>query len=347
MLLDTCPNCNIPLSFFNFCCGSDVQKESICLNCDYCSYTFLEHESMISRIKKLLGSNKKFIVNCHDQIAIENFDGADDGHYNTGTTVKLTGNTYPYTLAKAPSLEEIRAELNKKYELKLDNIVGFDDIKNLIRETVNVKNKKKVNLLIAGYPGTAKTVFLLSIKDELEQQGANCHYIDCANLTGAGIMDLILTVYVNDRKKIDFLLLDEIDKVDTNHQRSFLNMLQTGIVKSTKKSDMRETKTNFSAIATANDINKIYKALFDRFLCVYVPAYDRDQFFSIGEAILQKKYHFSKNFAKIMTLKVWQTSRSMRRIDDIATLITDEPNDQMRLEKLELVIQTLEKRKIS
>jgi Mg-chelatase subunit ChlI len=286
---------------------------------------------MIQRIKLLLNKDPKvnFFVTCTDQI-IENYD-----HHN----VTL--------LMQAPSQEQIQQEANKKFNLNLDNIIGFDDIKRLMRQVINVHNKKKVNFLIAGYPGTAKTVFLLSAKDELEPQGAKCEYIDCSNLTGAGIMDYILTAYVDEHRKIDYLLLDEIDKVDNRDQKKFLNMLQTGIVKNTKRFDKRETRINFVPIATANDLNRVYKPLFDRFITVYVPKYTKDQFFSIGEQILKKKYLFSEPVAKQIILKVWQADNgSMRRIDDLAILLKAESTDQLKIERLNDIVKTLEDRKL-
>jgi hypothetical protein len=334
LIFEKCPNCSGPLTFFNFSCGSEIEQEYLCLSCRYCSYTFNNHNDIVKKIISLLSNNTRFYVTCNN-----------DFIYNWNPDYKNDNTTL---IKQGPTIEQIQQELNKNYVLKLDNIIGFDDIKHLMRQVINVKNiKKKVNMLIGGYPGTAKTVFLLSAKDELEAQGLLCHYIDCANLTGPGIMDYILTIYVNKKQKIDVLLLDEIDKVDIEHQRSFLNMLATGIVKSTKKTDQRETIVSMKTIATANDLENIYKALFDRFMCVYVPKYSKDQFFYIGETVLKKKYGYSEQIAKLMTLRLWDLDLgSLRRIDDLALLLKDEIGDQVKTEQLDIIINTLKNRKL-
>ncbi len=349
MIIDSCPNCNGELSLFDFSCGSDISKECICLSCDYCSYIFTD-DKMVGKIKDLLLHPKKayssqngrvveitqkFIVTCNDEI-IENHvrDNKDAENENT------------ILLRKAPSVEEIQEQINKKYTLELNNIIGFDDIKRLLRQVINIKNKKRVHLLIGGHPGTGKTVFLLSAKDELEPQGLKCDYLDCSNLTGAGLLDHILTIYVNENRKIDVLLLDEIDKTDIDDQKKFLNVLQTGIAKNTKRYDKRSAQVSITAIATANDIHKIYKPLLDRFTSVYIPKYTKEQFFNIGDIILKKKYNLSQYVRQTLLLKLWQVDGSMRRVDDLGILIKDEPTDSIKIEKFQDIINTLISRTI-
>jgi hypothetical protein len=263
--------------------------------------------------------------------------------YNWSSDVK---NENTILLKKAEPIEKIQEDLNKIYDLKLDNIVGFDDIKRLMRQVINVRDKKKVHLCILGYQGTAKTVFLLSAKDELEPQGLKCDYLDCSNLTGSGLLDHILTIYVDENRTIDVLLLDEIDKTDIDDQKKFLNVLQTGIAKNLKRYDKRSANVSITAIATANDIDRIYPPLLDRFTSVYVPKYTKEQFFEIGNIILKNKFQYSEYVRQTVLLKIWQIDGSMRRLDDLARLLKREQTDKLKVDRFNDIINTLLTRKL-
>ena len=62
-----------------------------------------------------------------------------------------------------------------KIKINWDPVIGYDSIKNLINAVLKNKNVKKTHLLIAGSPGTSKTVFLKTIEQSLLQQSYNVH----------------------------------------------------------------------------------------------------------------------------------------------------------------------------
>jgi holliday junction DNA helicase RuvB len=93
-------------------------------------------------------------------------------------------------------------------KIEFDNIHGFDDIKDILRRALDVEDN--YNLLFAGPPASAKTLFVLGILD-MRKDGV---YFDGSNTTNR-----ILDVLEEERPKI--ICIDELDKMP----RTFQNQL--------------------------------------------------------------------------------------------------------------------------
>ena len=104
-----------------------------------------------------------------------------------------------------------------------DDIVGLDDLKAVIMKCI--KTEEPINVLLCGPPASAKTLFLLAINKELE----NCYFIDGTNASGAGMVD-----YLFAHKETQIIAIDELDKLKKSDQTALLNLLETGILTSTK-----------------------------------------------------------------------------------------------------------------
>jgi hypothetical protein len=64
--------------------------------------------------------------------------------------------------------------------------------------------------------------FLKTIESSLLTQGYNVHYLDATALSSSGIIEYMFTNDV-------YCLLDELDKLEKEHQSVFLNLLETVI----------------------------------------------------------------------------------------------------------------------
>jgi holliday junction DNA helicase RuvB len=93
-------------------------------------------------------------------------------------------------------------------KIEFDNIHGFDDIKDILRRALDAEDN--YNLLFAGPPASAKTLFVLGILD-MRKDGV---YFDGSNTTNR-----ILDVLEEERPKI--ICIDELDKMP----RTFQNQL--------------------------------------------------------------------------------------------------------------------------
>jgi replication-associated recombination protein RarA len=98
-----------------------------------------------------------------------------------------------------------------------DTIVGYDDVKNIVRRALD--SEESFNLLLRGEPASSKTLFLLEVA---KQKGAV--FLDCTNTTSR-----ILDVLEQERPKI--ILFDELDKMGRVFQNQLLNFIESGHIK--------------------------------------------------------------------------------------------------------------------
>ena len=215
----------------------------------------------------------------------------------------------------------------ENYTIKLDNIIGYEGIKRKLRKVINHKGRKKINILIVGAPGTSKTVFLKSLESELIPQGCNYHYIDAATMTKRGLLD-----YIFDNDDIEILAIDEIDKVDKDHQSIFLNMLETGVLQTTSFKNIRRKEVkSMITIATGNYLEKIIEPVRTRFLTFYLRAYTKEEYLSICANMLVKKYDYiDKELAQYIAIETYNNIKpiNMHDADRIGNLIRESPTKE-------------------
>ncbi len=221
-------------------------------------------------------------------------------------------------------------ELKPVVKIVIDwsKIIGYDSIKSILDRTLNpeTQGKKRIHILLCGSPGTSKTVFLLTILDGLKKLGLNAHYLDATTLSSSGVLEYMFT---ND---MDYCLLDELDKLDKEHQATFLNTLENGILQETKhKRIRRKEMKNCLFIVTANYRDKILEPLFTRMLTLLIPKYTKEQFYAIGTQLLSQQYSKTKDIAYYITDQVWKiyTERrheepNLRVARDIAILTNND-----------------------
>src|SRR5436309_8063894 len=82
-----------------------------------------------------------------------------------------------------------------------DEIIGHDQIKKLFQMATT--SNEPTHILLTGPPASAKTMFLLSLRQHLK----STYFFDGSNTTKAGIIDYLL------ENKLRYLLIDEIDKM--------------------------------------------------------------------------------------------------------------------------------------
>jgi replication-associated recombination protein RarA len=157
------------------------------------------------------------------------------------------------------------------------SVYGYPDIKKLLmRAIITLDN---VNILLSGPPASSKTVFLLEMMKGLR----NAYFIDCTNATGAGLVD---SLFNND---IQYLLLDEVEKMSKKDQNVLLNVIETGILAETKISKTRTKQTkNLKVFATNNNIDALSHPLRSRFVKFHLPEYTYNQFCEIAKNYLTR-----------------------------------------------------------
>jgi replication-associated recombination protein RarA len=83
-----------------------------------------------------------------------------------------------------------------------------------------IVSRESISILLCGPPASSKTIFLMEMMKGLD----NICYIDCTNTTGAELIDKLLS------NNIQYLLLDEIEKMSKRDQNVLLNVIETGML---------------------------------------------------------------------------------------------------------------------
>jgi tetratricopeptide (TPR) repeat protein len=120
-------------------------------------------------------------------------------------------------------------------QVEFGNIVGYDDIKDLVRCALD--SNENYNLLLCGPPASAKTLFLLGILEC--RRGV---YFDGSNTTNR-----ILDVLQRQRPKVT--CIDELEKMPRNFQNQLLNFLESGRIKvdqQRRSYDLGELKPDYA-----------------------------------------------------------------------------------------------------
>lgn len=159
------------------------------------------------------------------------------------------------------------------------NIIGYDDVKKAFM--LFEESEESANCLLDGPPGCAKSLFIQAIRDK----NKDSFYVFAGNASGIGMLD-----QMNERKKTTHLLIDEIDGLRANDQKALLNLLEEGILQSTKvrKGYYKEYK-GLKVYATCNNMNKLSKALRSRMFRVTLKEYSESEFVEIATGLYPKK----------------------------------------------------------
>jgi len=205
-----------------------------------------------------------------------------------------------------------------------EEVIGYEDIKWLLRR--GLTTDKITNFLFLGPPGSAKSVFLLAIKDRLE----GSEYIMASEATSAGVIDVMFN------KRPKFMLIDEFDDMDNQHQTAFASYTETGILKETKSGKSRQMETNIKTLGAANDKSKIKDNILDRFTVLEFESYDKDEFIEVCVNVLPMKEDKSVEESREIAEAVWEHKNrgDVRQAIQIARLSRGDPQK---------VISTLEK----
>jgi Holliday junction DNA helicase RuvB len=159
----------------------------------------------------------------------------------------------------------------------LDVIVGHEEKKEIILRVL--KSKERVHVLLYGSPASAKSLIL-----ECLQRLPGAKYIIGSASTKAGLFELLY----NEEPR--FLILDEIDKLESMEDLSILlSLMQTGFISETKYNRRRSKTLNTKVIAAANRIDKLAPELLSRLVKLRFRDYTDDEFVDVSAKVLQRE----------------------------------------------------------
>jgi replication-associated recombination protein RarA len=188
--------------------------------------------------------------------------------------------------------------LDKKLQLEdrfFSDIQLYDDLKLLLSRMLI--SKESTNCVLVGPPASGKTMFLLSIQKSM----TDVFFIDATNASGPGIVDKL---FAYPRTRI--ILIDEIEKMSKRDQNMLLNLLETGMLISTKVRKTQEMKfAGIKLFATSNDIERLSKPLRSRLMEFHLPEYTFDEFREIAEKLAANRYRLHREIADKIASIVW------------------------------------------
>jgi replication-associated recombination protein RarA len=173
-------------------------------------------------------------------------------------------------------------------------------------------------------------MFLLAMQKKLRAEGV--YFVDCTSATGPGLVNYL---FENDVK---FLLLDEVEKMPKSNQNVLLNVMETGMLTSTKVRKTGSKEMNLSIYATTNEIDAISKPFRSRFMEFSLPPYTYDEFCEITIKLTERKDGHDKLIAMKIADTVWNklNSRDIRDVIQISKLTNS-------IDDVEFVAKTLQK----
>jgi replication-associated recombination protein RarA len=208
------------------------------------------------------------------------------------------------------------------------DIEGYNDIKKLMMRCI--VSSEPTHVILDGPPASGKTIYLLSMEKELDK----AYFVDCANATGPGMVDYLLS------HDVRYLLLDEVEKMSKKDQNVLLNLMETGMLRSTKAKKTYEKKMNVSIFATTNNIDSLSKPFRSRFLEFSLPQYTWEEFNKLSVKLLGQRYGHSPELSQKVANAVWNTMKSKDCRD-----ILQVGNISRNVSDVDFVVSTLKKYK--
>ena len=118
------------------------------------------------------------------------------------------------------------------------------------------------------------------------------------------------------KNDVKYLLIDECEKMSKSDQNVLLNLLETGILASTKVKKTVEKKMRVWVFATTNDIDTISKPFRSRFTELSLPEYNFDEFCEIAVKLTERRDGHDTEIAMKIADTVWNKLNS-RDVTDI------------------------------
>lgn len=175
-----------------------------------------------------------------------------------------------------------------------DDVVGYEDIKFLFYRAMSAEDI--INIVMFGPPGSAKTVFLMCI-NKLDD---SC-YVSGSPTSGPGFYDVMF----DERPR--YMAIDELDNMDSEHQKALSDYTDTGMLVETKgNSKKRRMRTNTKTFAAANRPGDILPEIENRFVDLHFEPYSYDEFIEVCEHIIPRNEGKSKPEARKIADAVWE-----------------------------------------
>ncbi|MEM1975106.1 MAG: AAA family ATPase [Candidatus Caldarchaeum sp.] len=198
-------------------------------------------------------------------------------------------------------------------------VEGLDDVKVVLERSIEMMRRTKltgrdyrIHVLLAGPPGIAKTMLILSVEKEVPAE--NRLFLLGSQVSKAGLRNKLLEA----GERVELVLIDELDKMAKTDYDVLLSLMQTGRISVLKGNIEADRTCLATVIATANYLEKIPAEVLDRFMILYLPQYDSGDFEKVAVRIFTE-YGFDEYSARNLGRTMWSNGfRSARDVLRVA-----------------------------
>lgn len=214
--------------------------------------------------------------------------------------------------AYVPIIDQVAASAEEEELIvpkdMFDFIVKHDNLKRLY--LLALQSDKPVHVIAIGEPATAKTLFL----NELARLPGS-RYALGGTSSKAGITDFLIET------RPRFLIIDEIDKMESFDMDVLLSLMETGIVTRLKRNMRELVHLNTWVFAGANSEKRLSRPLLSRFIIQHLQAYSEADFIDVSLAILTKRELLEPVLASRIILAISGKTKDPRTTVQMARLI--------------------------
>jgi MoxR-like ATPase len=223
-----------------------------------------------------------------------------------------------------------------KYEGTYFKLVeGLDDIKYVLEHSIRRQydtrvtgQNLRIHVLLVGPPGVSKSLLLLEAEKEIPEDRRV--FVLGSQVSKAGLRDRLLS-----NPNIDFVFIDELDKMEKENYDVLLSLMETGRIAVLKHGIQKDEKVMATVIATANYLEKIPVELLDRFLLLYVESYDSQDFVKVATKILMERGQLGREQAEEVARLCWEYGyRSIRDVVRVANFAQGDVNKAHEMLKI-------------
>jgi len=252
--------------------------------------------------------------------------GVPQATINKFITMDLVKRTFSSRSSKCHELTEKGRSLIEQKEVKPDvpvhidtpntdfsamfsDIVGYEDLKELLRECLRVD--KPIHVLLVGPPALAKTMFLWDIERAWAEQSM---WLVGSGTSRAGMWDAIA------EKRPRIILIDELDKMAVTDTAALLTLMEKGRLVRTKVNRNLDIEIDVWVIACANSTRNMSRELLSRFKVKEIYEYNATEFRMVVRNALVTHEGLSDNEAAEVASRLVGKSHDVRDAVRVARL---------------------------
>jgi len=214
-------------------------------------------------------------------------------------------------------------------------VEGLDDVKYVLEQSIRRQHDTRVtgqdlriHVLLAGPPGVSKSLLLLEAEREIPEDRRV--FVLGSQVSKAGLRERLLS-----NPNVDFILIDELDKMGKEDYDVLLSLMETGRIAVLKHKMQRDEKVMATVLATANYLEKIPVELLDRFLLLYVESYDSQDFVKVATRVLVERGKLEREQAEEVARLCWEYGyRSIRDVVRVANFAQGDVNKAHEMLKI-------------